>query len=232
MEKNYRIYLTFHIPTLRRQSCRLAGSYYMDSDRPIAPGYPCKMPARRLLLSVGLLEAYMHAQSPVGIIVMDRIFADVKMELYAPDFSSKADADGDADCVTGKPLSALGYSPAVQISKNGVTGFVQTTGSGAFALLMAKKVLQEKIVLFFTVAQGADEETALETVRRTLSENVELDLKLLWQGHRKWWKAYWSRSEIELPSVPLERLWRPQPTFWLLLRGGGRSLPAARCLDR
>ncbi len=107
----------------------------------------------------------MHAQSPVGIIVMDRIFADVKMELYAPDFSSKADADGDADCVTGKPLSALGYSPAVQISKNGVTGFVQTTGSGAFALLMAKKVLQEKIVLFFTVAQGADEETALETVR-------------------------------------------------------------------
>ena len=86
----------------------------------------------------------MHAQSPVGIIVMDRIFADVKMELYAPDFSSKADADGDADCVTGKPLSALGYSPAVQISKNGVTGFVQTTGSGAFALLMAKKVLQEK----------------------------------------------------------------------------------------
>ena len=217
-------------------------------DIPYSHPTPTKLPAGRLVLyglgqtyrsrlslqnaraaltfERGLLEAYMHAQSPVGIIVMDRIFADVKMELYAPDFSSKADADGDADCVTGKPLSALGYSPAVQISKNGVTGFVQTTGSGAFALLMAKKVLQEKIVLFFTVAQGADEETALETVRRTLSENVELDLKLLWQGHRKWWKAYWSRSEIELPSVPLERLWA-SATYFLASssRRGGVPCP-------
>lgn len=119
-------------------------------DIPYSHPTPTKLPAGRLVLyglgqtyrsrlslqnaraaltfERGLLEAYMHAQSPVGIIVMDRIFADVKMELYAPDFSSKADADGDADCVTGKPLSALGYSPAVQISKNGVTGFVQTTG--------------------------------------------------------------------------------------------------------
>ena len=43
----------FDIPYSHPTPTKLAGSYYMDSDRPIAPGYPCKMPARRLLLSVG-----------------------------------------------------------------------------------------------------------------------------------------------------------------------------------
>lgn len=198
-------------------------------DTPYSNPTPTKLPAGRLvlyglgqsyqarlslddahaevMLEAGKVDVYIHAGLPIGIIIMDKVFEGVKAELCAPDFSSKADADDDADCVRGKRLSVLGYPPAVRFSEAGASGFVQVTGSGAFALLMTRKIVCEKVIMIFTASQGTDEKDALERAQHNLAKALEKDIAVLWQEHCRWWMDFWNRSTVELPSPALEKLW-------------------------
>lgn len=199
-------------------------------DRPYSQDpYPTKIPAGRIELKFPGIETVEHfgldMDSAVGRVEMrngrvDVFYSAVKpvmvmrvtgrrpqLRLVPPPYSEPVKESDDARAPLGRrSLSRLGYPPPVKGKRGNLQWFLQEGACGfKYAVVVGARGsrMGHEMAVAIVTNEGAQDPVA-EGVRLV---NAALDrgYAAMFREHRRWWKKFWSRSQVGLPDLAVER---------------------------
>jgi alpha-L-fucosidase 2 len=162
-------------------------------------------------LDGSLLEVFLHARQPVGLIrfrpARGQSPHPVRPQLIAPAFGGDVIHPAQGGIGAGD-LAQLGYPPPVETHGDGWQAFAQQGALGfEFAACLVWKTNGHEWIAAWSVASTAEGRNPLQRAQnraqRALRRSFESNLK----SHQSWWTAYWNQSWISLPNPTLERQW-------------------------
>jgi alpha-L-fucosidase 2 len=161
------------------------------------------------------LQTFVDANQQLGWFSFSNISDSVSLQLIAPAYSGKASAGGDV--VGGDDLSRLGYEQGAVTRTPHEMVYKQKGWGGFYYTVKVKWWYTGKKTLtgvWTIIAKGEDSKAYSEA--NSNSYAVQLN------AHTSWWKAYWSKSSIQVPDTLLNKQWYlEQYKFGAASRKGG-----------
>ncbi len=179
------------------------------------------------------LEAFVSAVKRVGVI---KIAGEYELNIHIPSYFS---GDKDGKCTTASGLitnegvvqvidnGCLGY-PRTEVIKDGeFTYYTQNTLTDySFALIVLTKKKDGYDEIYYTITTTEDDKAYLRYGKELLFESATLGYERLLTEHKKWWRRYWRKSQIDIPEKALMEAYY---TGWYLFastsRKGGYPMP-------
>lgn len=197
-----------------------AGKALFDSlfDAPYNLPWPTRIPAAALkaeappsekgsfVLDTRRAEAYVRSENFSLRLFLGategtgrmRVEGDCKIGLVPPPFAGSEAEYGE---VNRHPLTELGYPPCRVFGGEGVQGFEQRiSGEERYAAALAWRERKGGREYAFGVARLSDGEEA-EKFAEGLKEALKTDYESALLPHLAWWKKYYARSAVSLPSA-------------------------------
>ena len=146
------------------------------------------------------IKNFIHAAKPVGYFEITGIQGEVALPKLIPHTYAEEHSDsGQQSVVEGQKLSRLGYKQGTLKEGTNYQIIHQPTYEGRFyeVLLVWKKISSDRIIGLWTVS---DNKTASLDESMSSIENGKFE-----EGHKTWWKNYWSQSNIRIPDPILEK---------------------------
>lgn len=161
------------------------------------------------------LQTFVDANQQLGWFSFSNISDSVSLQLIAPTYAGKVSISGDV--VGGDDLSRLGYEQGA-VSRTPNEMVYKQKGWGGFYYTVKVKwwyTGNKSITGVWTIiAKGEDSKAYREASPNSYA--VQLN------AHTSWWKAYWSKSSIQLPDTLLNKQWYlEQYKFGAASRKGG-----------
>lgn len=156
----------------------------------------------RVRLCRGTVEAFCHADQPVGLIRVDGVKASLRI---VPPAYGQTVAD-DADLVVGRDLRTLGY-PAPRLGRSGEVSWALQRGAEGFeyAIVVERRRIGDQTLFAFTIATNADADDPVALGRQRVRDALEAGYDNALKQHTRWWKRFWSRSAVALPDPRIEQ---------------------------
>ena len=146
------------------------------------------------------IEAFASAVEFVGVM---RAEGDYSLRINLPEYLSKEEGEP-AFIHTG----GFGYPEAKVIKEGEFTYYVQDTFTDfKFGIVVLEKQVGNLKEIYFTIATTNDGEDFISLAKAELLRVSQKGYEKLKSEHIKWWKKYWSKTEISLGDGLLERVY-------------------------
>ncbi len=191
------------------------GEYARRYDNIYNHAAPTKLPGGRLVLTLGSdkkaedftldmkkalgtvnfsdsskLECFFHAEQRVAIIRVDE--TDVTSKFIRPG-----------------GLDRLNYKPAQFGQDNEMSWMVQEASDGlVYAVLTVSKRVGSRTVIAVTITtnqEDVNEPDPLALAKRRATKALKHGFGRMLRTHEKWWKNFWSVSEVNVPDERIQR---------------------------
>ncbi|MDO8588588.1 MAG: hypothetical protein Q7T82_16290 [Armatimonadota bacterium] len=150
------------------------------------------------------IYAYVHATKGFGRMSIRGDAAQPVVRVCGPDYSGSGGGEG----VSAGSLALLGYPPAEIHEEGALSWFLQRTREDLeYAVVLAKRRIAQSLEIAYTVAANHDGPHWLEQAKETAARAVGRPFHWAGTEHRRWWAAYWAKSEIDLPDKEFEKQW-------------------------
>jgi alpha-L-fucosidase 2 len=159
------------------------------------------------------LTTYIHASQPFGYFKFENLDTFTP-ELLAPKYEGESDQQK-KNSVSGQDLIRLGYKQGTVEAKPNSISYRQE-GWGGFYYQVHVRWEKTKAATWegvWSISAHYPEKMAT-AASATLSKIVLKNTASLTNEHLKWWKTFWSKSEIALPDPVLERQYYLEQYKW------------------
>lgn len=146
------------------------------------------------------LKTFVDATQRLGWFSFSNIKDSVGLELIAPAYGGKASVGGDV--VGGDDLSRLGYEQGGVMRMPHEMVYKQKGWGGFYYTVKIKWWYTKDYVLegvWTIIANGED----IKAYRDAGPNSYAVQLT----AHANWWKAYWSKSSIQVPDTLINKQW-------------------------
>jgi len=146
------------------------------------------------------LKTFVNATQRLGWFSFSNIKDSVGLELIAPAYGGKASVGGDV--VGGDDLSRLGYEQGGVMRMPHEMVYKQKGWGGFYYTVKIKWWYTKDYVLegvWTIIANGED----IKAYREAGPNSYAVQLT----AHANWWKAYWSKSSIQVPDTLINKQW-------------------------
>lgn len=153
------------------------------------------------------LQVFIHAGKPVGWFRFNGLHTNLIPELIAPAYNIDGES-GEESSVTGQDLRRLGYPKGeIHRTDNSITYIQKGWGGFEYQVNVRWKVQENSVVGCWSINSDfpgwKEEKSAEHMTDEAMSESF---LKQF-EDHQKWWKTFWSMSDISIPDSVLNKQW-------------------------
>jgi alpha-L-fucosidase 2 len=173
--------------------------------------FPTKLPAGRVEIA---LPAGAHVQSfeldlrrAEGLCRMGASTAKVFVAAKRPIVMMWIPATGAALSVTAPTAVAkLGYSPAMPIGRDGVTGYVQEGVLGLrYGVVARAEPSAGGTLVALAVFASRDGRDPVPDARRLVADALTTGYDAVFRDHARWWSDFWATSSVTVPDERIQR---------------------------
>lgn len=199
--------------------------------------YPTKLPAGKILLHFGpcskmetrlclddataqmqlelpegalSVQAFLHAETGIGYLWMDRLPGDFSFEVCWPDYSfadEKKLPDIQMDSLATCGLDAFTYPHPQRLQAADQDGFVlQISDQLSYCAAAHLHRSGQGALLVWCIDTAANGESLAEAVLSRL-EKAAADLPQALRSHTDWWHGYWEKSGVRISDKLFEKNW-------------------------
>jgi alpha-L-fucosidase 2 len=151
------------------------------------------------------LQAFVHAEKPVGYFRFTGVPADFALKLVPPVYQDDQGA-GRIDVVGGQDLRRLGYQQGKVTEAPGKLVYRQEGAPGFYYLVSVEwKILGNSITGCWSVTSSLSDEKGRPDAVKNTSGAPEFSKAR--SGHEAWWSDFWAKSDIRVPDTVLQKQW-------------------------
>ncbi|GAB3663430.1 hypothetical protein GCM10028791_38800 [Echinicola sediminis] len=153
------------------------------------------------------LKTFVHAEKNVGFFEFEGVEEGFLPELIVPRYVSEI-ISAKEDPVTGQDLRRLGYEKGT-VNRTDSTLVYEQRGWGGFSYQVAVKwkYINEKLTGVWSISTRERRDEANSNAQKIIEEALNNGFEHYFASHLAWWKAFWSKSSINIPDVVLEKQW-------------------------
>ena len=152
-------------------------------------------------------ETFVHAQKQEGWFRCTGFPDPAKcFQLLAPQYGNRLSSAAD-NSVSGSDLARLGYTQSVPFERDGIWRFHQS-GWGEFHYDIAvcmRKTKSGQWEGVWSISSHSPGKPSPEQAEITVKNAIRRGFDKSFSESKKWWSAYWKKSNISLPDTAIER---------------------------
>jgi alpha-L-fucosidase 2 len=146
----------------------------------------------------GTIESFVCADSHIGMIRLRGI--DGTFRLRPPPFGETLTGESGHVANLGYPKPLVGRSKSMQ-------WFLQECAEGfKYAVVIGqKRIANGDCEAAFAITCTNDGDDPLHVGQMRVEEALEKSFDKLFDGHKRWWRGFWSKSSVSIPDPLIER---------------------------
>ena len=151
------------------------------------------------------LETFIQADQSIGWFRFSAYPDDLKISLIPPAYEKEGSSEN-VDEVTGQELTRLGYEQGDVLAGDSQISYHQKGWNDFYydvSVKWDKKV--GTLTGAWSMTSSLSDEKGIPGAGEVLDNHNDFSQSL--KEHKKWWKDFWSRSDIDIPDPLLEKQW-------------------------
>ncbi|MCB9208910.1 MAG: glycoside hydrolase N-terminal domain-containing protein [Ignavibacteriales bacterium] len=153
------------------------------------------------------LTVFVHATEPIGWYRFEGISSQINSELVPPPYEVKGNSTN-VNSLTGQDLGRLEYKKGViNTSENSIIYDQEGWGGFKYKIHVNWAEEQNKLTGAWSISSEFPEWEKTEDATETIKKSFTNSFQSVLDSHLKWWKNYWSKSNISIPDSLLQKQW-------------------------
>ena len=155
------------------------------------------------------LEAFQHANEPIGFVRIRNLDQIPTIELIAPAFGGTHKGNEDYHALAVGDLARLGYPPPKQYNTENSLSFEQQGWDDfRFAITVSwQEVKGGSLICAWSIATTNESNDPLQLSMNRVQNALQKGFDFSFESHKTWWSGFWNQARVSIPNKTIERQW-------------------------